>query len=135
VENDPLTSFYRQHDVRFLPDGTLSMFDDQTAKAGPARAVVYSYDVTSGKASMVWQYEGGATSADMGSFRVLADGSRVIGWGYGGTALRTFTEVDDAGHDLLDFAFTDGSWTYRAIKVPATAFDISVLRSATGAGP
>ena len=132
VQGDPLTSFYRQHDVRFLPDGTISMFDDHTDRPGAARGVVYSYDVTAGVATMVWQYQGTQTSSAMGSFRVLPDGSRVIGWGSGTPGL-AFTEVDEAGRDLLDFHFEDERWTYRAIKVPTAAFDIDVLRSTAGA--
>ncbi len=136
VEGDPDTSFYRQHDARFLADGTLSMFDDQTDKPGPARAVIYSYDLTSATASVVWQYDSGSTSEDLGSFRLLADGSRVIGWGYPVTASLTspaFSEVTLAGQSLLDFTFP-GDWSYRAIKVPTTAFDIAVLRATAGTG-
>jgi len=46
----------------------------------------------------------------------------------------SFSEVDVNGNDLLDFHFTDNNTTYRAIKVPLTAFDLGVLRSST-AGP
>jgi Arylsulfotransferase (ASST) len=131
VHGDPLISFYRQHDARFLPDGTISMFDDHTDEPGAARGVIYSYDVTARIATMVWQYQGTQTSSAMGSFRVLPDGSRVIGWGSAVPGL-AFTEVDENAHDLLDFYFTDKRWTYRAIKVPTSAFDIDVLRSAIG---
>ncbi len=142
VVGDPLTSFYRQHDARLLPDGTISMFDDQTETPGPARAVIYSYSLTAGTASVVWAYEGTRTSLAMGSFRILPDGSRVIGWGVGWgvgwgplalPANRAFTEVDVNGNDLLDFAFPDGDDSYRAIKIPASTFDISLLRSSAGA--
>jgi hypothetical protein len=131
VTGDPETSFYRQHDVRVLPDGTISMFDDHSAEPGVGRAVIYALDLTAGTATMVWQYEGTATTSAMGSFRVLPDGSRVIGWGSGAPGL-VFTEADEAGHDLLDFHFTDDRWSYRAIKVPLSAFDIGTLRSTTG---
>ncbi len=43
-----------------------------------------------------------------------------------------FSEIDEKGNDLLDFIFTDGDVTYRAIKVPTSAFDISVLRTSAG---
>ncbi len=135
VVGDPLTSFYRQHDARFLPDGTVSMFDDQTGTPGPARAVIYSYDLTSGTASMVWQYESATSSEDMGSFRVLADGSRIIGWGVALTPQPAFSEVTEGGGDLLDFSLTDSNFTYRAVKVPVSAFDIGVLRATAGAAP
>ncbi len=131
VQNDPLISFYRQHDARFLPDGNISMFDDQSEKPGPARAVIYSYDVAAGTATMVWQYLGTASSGAMGSFRVMDDGSRVIGWG--GPTMRALTELDANGNDVLDFYFPDGAQSYRAIKIPTTAFDINLLRSSAGA--
>ena len=132
VENDPQTSFYRQHDARFLSDGTVSMFDDQTGKAGPARAVIYSYDADAGTATPAWQYQGTSSSGVMGGFRISSDGSRVIGWGMNESGFRAFTEVDVNGNDLLDFSFPDGNTTYRAVKVPTSAFDINILRASAG---
>jgi hypothetical protein len=121
--------------------------------AKPARGVVYDVVVggadggaaacdagpagdagTAGLATVAWQYKGLVSSLATGSFRISADGSRVIGWGIGGTPDLAFTEVDINGHDLLDLRFTDGNATYRAIKVPLSAFDLSVLRSTSG-GP
>ena len=132
VTGDPLGSFNEQHDARFLPNGDISMFDDQSGTSGPARAVVYSHDVAAGTATMVWQYLGTAASEKMGSFRILDDGSRVIGWGVSGAAGRAFTEVDADGNDLLDFSFPDGTQSYRAIKIPLSAFDINLLRASAG---
>jgi hypothetical protein len=113
------------------------MFDDQTQKAGPARAAVYSYDVDAGTATMAWQFLGTSVSPDMGSFRIESDGARVIGWGAETPLGPAFTEVTERGARLVDFGFR-GSWnarsaTYRAVKVPTTAFDLSVLWSAVGA--
>jgi hypothetical protein len=131
VTNDPEVSFYRQHDARLQPNGDISMFDDQTDKPGPARAVIYSYDVDAGTAMPAWQYVQGTGTIDaMGSFRISADGSRVVGWG--ATSRRTFTEVDEDGDDLLDFKFADGSQSYRAIKIPTSAFDLDLLRATAG---
>jgi hypothetical protein len=132
VRDDPQTSFVGQHDARLLPEAGVSMFDDQTGGHGPARAVVYSYDLDAGSASLTWQYQGTTNVAGMGSFRVLPDGSRVIGWGYGAGDTRAFTEVDEAGNALLDFYFLDGTRSYRAIKIPTTAFTLALLRQAAG---
>ena len=132
VTGDPMGSFVQQHDARFLPNGDISMFDDQSVSSYPWRAVVYSYDLTTGTATMVWQYQGTATSAMMGSFRVLGDGSRVIGWGLGGAPDLAFSEVDVNGNDVLDFGFPDGTESYRAIKIPLSAFDIGLLRASAG---
>jgi hypothetical protein len=126
ITNDPQTAFYRQHDARFLPNGDISIFDDQTDMAGPARGVVYSYDVKAGTATFQQHYKGQSTAGAMGSFRILEDGSRVLGWG------SSFTELDANGSLLLEVRFTDGTHSYRSIKVPTTAFDLDVLRATAG---
>jgi len=95
---------------------------------------MYQIDLDAGTATMVWQYQGPANSAATGSFRRYADGTNLIGWGfYTGTDNLVFSDVDDAGNDLLDMLFeTRGNWTYRAEKVPIGTFDIEVLRGTAG---
>ena len=137
IQGDPEGAFYMQHDARFQPNGDISLFDDHSAAAGvtgAARGVEYALDLGAGKASVVWQYQGAASSSFLGSFRRYADGTNLIGWGaYAGTANLVFTEVDDAGHDLLDMLFVShGNWSYRAEKVPIGTFDIDVLRGTAG---
>jgi hypothetical protein len=149
--------FALQHDARFEPDwsatcggsGHISLFDDEVAGLpAAARAVVYDVAVGAadsggvgdggcpdagivpGTATVSWKYEGAAPSTAMGSFRISADGSRVVGWGLASDA--AFTEVDGAGNDLLDMSFTDGNTTYRAIKVSLATFDLGLLRSTAG---
>ncbi len=152
----PSPAFNGQHDVRLQPGwstcagGQISMFDDETYSGQPARALVY--DVTLGgakgckggipsgakpKATLSWHYTGTAPVTASGSFRISPDGSRVIGWGL--SIGRVFTEVDDAGHDLLDLEsnFAAGSPTppmgsYRAVKVPISALDIDAMRKTAG---
>jgi Arylsulfotransferase (ASST) len=132
VTGDPMGGFHRQHDARFQPDGTISLFDDETSLPGPARAVVVSYDASAGTASIVWQHRGAASVGAMGSFTILPDGSRVIGWGTQEGGNPTFTEVTESGEDLLDFRFSDGDSSYRALKVPSSAIDLETLRNAVG---
>jgi hypothetical protein len=144
--------FVQQHDPRFQPDwssncnggsGHISLFDDQTGELSPARALVYDVAVgagtdgtcsdggtAAGTATVAWQRAGTGPSLAMGSFRILPDGSRVVGWGDIPGA--GFTEVDLDGNDLADLTFSDGNTTYRAIKVPLGTFDLSVLRSTAG---
>jgi hypothetical protein len=137
--------FRRQHDARLLPGwsftdcgghGQISMFDDETNEPGvPARAVVYYVEVGVGtgcpspSARVAWSYAGAVNSLYMGSFRVSSDGSRTIGWGVRTTSSLIFTEVDEAGHDLLDVSFLPGGSSYRAIKVPVEQLDLDRLRS------
>ncbi len=134
--------------------GQVSVFDDETSKPSVARGVVYDVVVgdgdggtpadggcadggvpdggVSGTARVAWQYKGSRTVDATGSFRILPDGSRVIGWGTGTTPGLVFTEVDEAGTDLLDFEFTDKNTSYRAIKVPTSTFPLETLRTTTG---
>ena len=146
--------FALQHDARFQPDwsstcnggsGHISLFDDEVPGGSlPARAVVYDVSAGdtdggcsdagsgtgTGSATVAWQRPGQGPTPAMGSFRILPDGSRVIGWGL--VPGQGFTEVDVAGHDLADLTFADGNTTYRAIKVPLRAFDLGILRSTAG---
>jgi Arylsulfotransferase (ASST) len=137
IQGDPEVAFYLQHDARFQPNGDISLFDDHSAAAavpGVARGVEYALDLGAGTAHVVWQYQGTANSAFLGSFRRYANGTNLIGWGaYTGPANLAFTEVDAAGHDLLDMLFvSQGNWSYRAEKVPIGTFDIDVLRGTAG---
>jgi hypothetical protein len=144
--------FALQHDARLQPDwsptcdggsGHISMFDDEVPGAAlPARAVVYDVAVgggdvgcgdagsAAGTATVSWQRPGQGPTPAMGSFRILPDGSRVIGWGL--VPGQGFTEVDEHGKDLADLSFADGNVTYRAIKVPLGALDLGILRSTAG---
>jgi hypothetical protein len=142
--------FYRQHDARLLPgwsstcggQGQISVFDDHTSEPGPARALVLDVvvagdggaaeDCGTAGATVAWQYAGLANSSVMGSFRISADGSRVIGWGASSAPQPTFTEVDVAGNDEVDFYFAEGLAAYRVVKVPTNAFDLGLLRRTAG---
>jgi hypothetical protein len=138
--------FYRQHDARFQTwaaneqgwAGQVSMFDDQSEEPSPARAAVFDLVVPSSAgsaaastATLAWQYKGAANAASKGSFRITADGSRVICWGTS-SGNPAFSEVDVDDNDLMDFYFTDDNSSYRTIKVPLTAFDLALLRSTAG---
>jgi hypothetical protein len=157
VSTSNADAFHEQHDARLLPGwspdcyggaGRVSVFDDESTTSTPPRGVVYDVVVgggdagtgscdggaaeggSAGTATISWQYAGTGTSLAMGSFRVSSDGSRVIGWGI--NTGKGFTEVDEKGHDLLDFAIRE-VLTYRAIKVPLAQFDLEVLRKTAGA--
>jgi arylsulfotransferase ASST len=153
---DPFTA---QHDARFQPSwketcsagsGQISLFDDESYTANPARGVVYDVDVSgvsgcggggsggTGSAALSWEYrntfDGGVPSSVTGSFRITADGSRIIGWGQSFPQPNglVFTEVDEQGTDLLDLVSPNDSSSYRAVKVPLGAFELGVLRKTSG---
>lgn len=132
VTGDPLTAFYRQHDARLLPNNQISMFDDHTEMPGAARAVVYSYDLSAGVAAFAWQAKGTVSSAAMGSFQIMADGSRIVGWGEGGTPGLAMSEVDGSGHSLMDIVFLDEDQSYRVRKTPLAQLDLALMRNTAG---
>jgi hypothetical protein len=129
---DPQGGPSGQHDARFLPNGDISMYDDQSFGSGPARGVEYSIDTAGGRASVVWQTTSptGQIALATGSFRRYADGESVIGWGFLGTA--GFSEVNGRGATQLEVSFPNGDHVYRALKVPAGALDIGTLRLTAG---
>lgn len=137
VGGDPEGVFHAQHDARLQPGGDVSLYDDQTWDPNlAARGIEYHIDTVAGTATRVWAYRApdGGNSAATGSFRRLYGGTdNVIGWGVKSNTL--FTEVDAAGHIMLDVKFSAGRFAYRAIKVPPTALDHELLRAAAGLPP
>jgi Arylsulfotransferase (ASST) len=132
ITGDPETTFSGQHDARFLPNGDISLYDDQTWLSSPARGVEYSIDTGAGTAHMSWEFTapGGFRSPAMGSFRRYADGDSVVGWG--AVAGDAFTDVDAGGAVQLDVSYPNGDEDYRAIKVPLSTFDVDTLRRTAG---
>ncbi len=90
-----------------------------------------------GTATLTSRYEKSGVGASIvaGSFRILSDGSYVVGWGQSETAGVVFTEFDGKGNDLLDFSFPASGQSYRTVKVPLTELRIDDLRNAAGLPP
>jgi hypothetical protein len=146
--------FYQQHDARIVSwnaecnggTGQVSVFDDESNEGNPARGVIYDVAVGGGSSAgcmgsmgtappgtavVAWQYKGSVSTFGTGSFR-STDLGRVIDWGFGGEPNLVFTEVDEAGNDLLDFYIGDNGSSYRTVKVPLTAFSLNLLRQTAG---
>jgi len=134
--------FLYEHDARLLPGwsastnggtGQISLLDDQFGNDnGHPRAVVYDVVVgtgsSNGQAKATWTFSGSGSTGVGGSFRITPENTRVIGWGL---STPTLQEVTEGGATLLDFLFPCDS-SYRAVKIPASAFDITTLRNAAG---
>ncbi len=115
--NDPI-QFSHQHDVRRLPNGDISMFDDGNYhNPNFSRAVEYKLDTVNMTADLVWQYRNTPDiyGFAMGSVQRLPDGNTIIGWG---TANTTVTEVTPAGKVELSMSFPKRVWSYRAFRFP-----------------
>ncbi|MEZ4403050.1 MAG: arylsulfotransferase family protein [Kofleriaceae bacterium] len=132
VVDDPQTTFARQHDARFLPDGNVLMYDNHGgADPGVARCAEYALDVAAGTAALVWQAQGSAPSGHQGSCRRAADGATLIGWGYVPDDPRVLTELSPTGAPMFDVSL-GGAVSYRAVKVPPSQFDVALLRATAG---
>ena len=119
----PGAAFAFQHDARFLPNGEISLFDDEccaflpSGKAAPpvnggsSRGLILKLNSVSHTASVVAQYLRGALVAGtQGSMQVLPNGDAFVGWG----AQPFFSEFSSAGKLIFDVAFPSPDLSYRA---------------------
>jgi hypothetical protein len=86
IQNDPVGGPSGQHDVRLLPDGTVTMHDNGTLGLGPGRqprAVRYVIDTQAKTATFAGQLTDPevTSSGCCGSARLLPGGDIVTGWG------------------------------------------------------
>lgn len=132
IQGDPLGGPVQQHDARYLPGDHISLFDNQASQ--PARGIEYAIDLGTHTAHPVFTYSEPQSqpSCCMGLFRLEPDGHRVIGWGLVTANGHAVTELNASGASVLDISMTPGNGSYRAVKVPPTAFDLDVLRAAAG---
>ena len=119
-----------QHDVRVLPDGTITVFDDGTFLGRAPRAVRYRIDTAAHTATMVQQITDPAvgTSLCCGSARMLANGDWVVSWGGDDVV----GEYDPDGTQLFQLAF-DGLFSYRAVPVEESLLSATELRAGMNA--
>lgn len=116
---DPDAVFARQHDARWQPDGTMSLFDNASSEPGPtSRALVLAVDQQARTVGVVRQFAhpGGGTSVSQGDHQVLPGGGSFVGWG----SQPEFTEFDANGEVVLHGSFGDGMPSYRAFRLPWT---------------
>ncbi len=113
--------FSHQHDVRRLPNGDISVFDNGNLHSPPfSRAVEYHIDDTSKTATLMWEHRSDPDyfSAAMGSNRLLPNGNRVIGWGFKGKNSADVSEVDPDDNIVFEASLPDTMYSYRAFKFP-----------------
>ena len=106
-----------QHDALIAPDGSLTVHDDGTGVNRPPRAVRFTIDTATAKATEVEHVtDPRATfSPCCGSAQKLAGGDWVISWG----GIDFMTELNPQGTPQLTITFP-GLFSYRAVPVPAS---------------
>jgi hypothetical protein len=115
------TGFAWQHDVRWQPNGTLTIFDDGAVPKAhtQSRAIREQIDWQNRSVSLVGRYVHSPPllTGSQGNFQVLADGNSFVGWG----ELPYLTEFNAAGQIVFDAHFPAPGQPYRAFRFPWSA--------------
>jgi hypothetical protein len=118
--------FAYQHDVRQLPNGDITIFDNQGTQQNPAAShgIEYKIDEKNKTATQVWEFTNTPPvfATFMGDTQRLANGNTFLDWGAPSTAdgydWVTATEVSADGTTLFEFAFDKPYVSYRAFRFP-----------------
>lgn len=113
--NDDI-GFSHQHDIRMLPNGNITLFDNGNFHSPHfSRAVEYKLDEVNKTIELVWQYRNDPDyyGLAMGSVQRLPNGNTLIGWGASNPSV---TEVKPDGTKVLELTLPQGMFSYRAYK-------------------
>ena len=116
--NDPI-GFSHQHNLRRLPNGNITLFDNGNLHSPPfTRICEYQIDEVNKLATLVWEYRNNPEtySGAMGNAERLANHNTFIGWGTGQTP--AVSEVRADGTILYLQSIADSLLNYRAFKFP-----------------
>ncbi|MGB0369091.1 MAG: aryl-sulfate sulfotransferase, partial [Flavobacteriales bacterium] len=117
--------FSGQHDIRVLPNGNLTLFDNGNSRSAPrfSRAVEYELDFTDSTATPVWEYQNefNSYSRAMGSFRTNADDEHTIGYGFCYRPVSNLIHLDSQDEIISELLFQDSVVSYRALRAELTA--------------
>jgi len=120
--------FAFQHDIRQLPNGDLTLFDNHGSAqtAAPSRGVEYRMDEVRKTVTKVWEYQPSTPQPIFGMFmgdvQRLADGNTFLDWGAAsnspGYQFVTMNEVDPNGQPVFQLSFDQPYVSYRAFRSP-----------------
>jgi hypothetical protein len=122
--------FAYQHDVRQLPNGDITVFDNHgtTDNPAPSRGLEYKIDEANKTATQVWEFTHvpPVFGTYMGNVERLADGNTFLGWGApftgAGYAFVSMTELAPDNSTLFELSFDEPYVSYRAFRFPWQGF-------------
>ncbi|NRA12363.1 MAG: aryl-sulfate sulfotransferase, partial [Crocinitomicaceae bacterium] len=108
--------FFGQHDIRVQDNGNLSLFDNDYLTNTQARGVEYELDTINFTATLVNEsiYPFNFSAKSLGSYRILGNDYRIVGWGNTKRPSPSITLFDPQGNIASDFLFRDSIVSYRA---------------------
>ncbi len=115
----PGTGTAWQHDVRWQPDRTLTIFDNGSVPKvhSQSRIIRERIDWPHRKVTVLSRYVGGISAGSQGNAQVLPNGNSFIGWG----EEPFMTEFAPTGQVLFSARFPAPGQSYRAYRFPWSA--------------
>jgi hypothetical protein len=118
----PNVQFAYQHDARWLPNGEISLFDDEAGPPvkPPSRGEIVKLDLKAKTATLVQQFirsSGPLTTFSQGNTQSLPGGGWMVGWG----GLPNVTEFNGQGQIVYDAQLPAGEFSYRTYRMPWAA--------------
>jgi hypothetical protein len=110
--------FSGQHDIRRLPNGNYSLFDNSNMGTVPkkSRGVEYQLDTVNWTATRVKEvlHPDENYHRAMGSYTSYPNGESMLGWGFSYRPDPNVSYFDAANNVLAEYFFSDSIMTYRA---------------------
>jgi hypothetical protein len=116
--------FSHQHDIRRLPNGNITMFDNGNFHAPPfSRAVEYRLDEQRRTAELTWEFRNSPSiyAFATGNVQRLPNGNTLISWG----TTNVITEVRPDGTKTLELILSPLFTVYRTFRFPWTSTDVN----------
>ncbi|HXB16074.1 MAG TPA: arylsulfotransferase family protein [Solirubrobacteraceae bacterium] len=132
----PGTGTAWQHDVRWQPDRTLTIFDNGAYPSvhRESRAIRESIDWAHRKVSLVARYAGKIVAGSQGNSQTLQDGNVFVGWG----EAPYMTEYNPSGQITFSARLAAPTQSYRTFRfpwqaTPASEPALALKKSSSGA--
>jgi hypothetical protein len=128
--NDSM-QFKRQHDIRRLTNGNISLFDNGESIPGNplhfSAAKEYQIDEVNFTATLVWSYTDNYLdySRAMGNFQRRPGGNSLICYGNNDIENTLFQAVSETGQVIMELYFNDSLRAYRSFNYPTLPWSLN----------
>ncbi|GAB5416853.1 MAG: hypothetical protein Crog4KO_17200 [Crocinitomicaceae bacterium] len=111
------TPFSAQHDIRKLPNGNYSLYNNDNMGPQESRGEEYTLDTVNWTATKVYEYihPDANYHRAMGCYRYLPNDYKLMGWGFSYRPSPNATIVDDQDNVVSEYYFEDSVMMYRIV--------------------